>query len=181
MSETILNILKKNHVVLEAGLTFQEMDEIETLYGIRFPGSLRTLLTVALPVSPGFYNWRNRAQKNIMFLQNIIREPKRYIDEMPEEIYWCEDWGEEPWDRGTFQNEVRRRVRTAPQLIPVYSHRYIPMTAEKNPPVLSVHGGDVIYMGENLEEYFKVEFGEKSQNEIDLSQISPVPFWSDLM
>ena len=57
----------------------------------------------------------------------------------------------------------------------------MPIDGNDNPIVLSIWGTDVICYGENLEEYFKIEFGEKDQNCIDFKNISHVSFWSDLM
>ena len=34
---------------------------------------------------------------------------------------------------------------------------------------------------DNLEDYFKVEFGGKEQGKIEFKNINPVPFWSDIM
>jgi len=34
---------------------------------------------------------------------------------------------------------------------------------------------------ENLEEYFKVEFGDKRQEDISFEDITRIPFWSDIM
>lgn len=181
MYESILNVLKKKNVVLEDGLTVDEIDVIENLYEIKFPKDLQKFLMVAVPVSKGFFNWRNKEQANIEFIKKAINEPSIYINEMPSEIYWCEDWGEEPKDEEIFKSEVKKRLRIAPKLVPIYAHRYMPIIVEENPPIISIHGGDVIYMGENIEDYFEVEFGEKKQNEINFSNIKPIPFWSDLM
>lgn len=57
----------------------------------------------------------------------------------------------------------------------------MPKTLDENPPVISVHGTDIIFYGENLEEYFKIEFGEKKHAEIDCQVIKPIPFWSDII
>lgn len=57
----------------------------------------------------------------------------------------------------------------------------MPETVDDRPPVISVHGVDIIYYGENLEDYFEVEFGEKEQDEINFERISPIPFWSEIM
>ena len=37
------------------------------------------------------------------------------------------------------------------------------------------------YYGKNLEDYLYVEFGNKTQNEIEFENITPIPFWSDIM
>ena len=63
----------------------------------------------------------------------------------------------------------------------IYAHRYIPVYLDENPPVISVMGVDIIFYGENLAEYFKVEFGEKKHTEINCQKINPIPFWSDII
>ena len=71
-----------------------------------------------------------------------------------------DDWGKEPENEIDIALIVRERLKSAPKLIPVYGHRYIPMIPEDNPPIISIHDIDIIYYGQNLEDYFKVEFGE---------------------
>lgn len=100
---------------------------------------------------------------------------------MAQEVYWCDDWGEEPEDEKVISEEVRERLKEAPKLLPIYTHRYMPMVLDENPPVISIHDLDIIYYGENLEDYLYVEFGNKTQNEIHFENISPIPFWSDIM
>lgn len=181
MYESTINILKENGVVLESGLTFKEIIEIEQCYGFVFPKSLKDFLMTALPTSKGFYNWRDKNPKNIEMIKWTLREPKEYINELPKEVYWCENWGPEPNDDEIFKAEVRKRLKTAPLLIPIYSHRYMPQLEEENLPVVSIHGADIIYMGENLEDYFKIEFRKKLYSEINFANIKPILFWTDLM
>ena len=57
----------------------------------------------------------------------------------------------------------------------------MPMVDTENPPILSVHGTDIIYYGENLLDYLDVEFGTKKQEDISFDRIQPVPFWSEIM
>lgn len=51
---------------------------------------------IALPISKGFYNWRNMKEDNINFIKNIMNSPFLNIYSMAEEICWCDNWGEEP-------------------------------------------------------------------------------------
>lgn len=51
---------------------------------------------MALPISMGFYNWRNLEQDNVMFIKKIVNRPIEDVDELAEEVYWCDDWGKEP-------------------------------------------------------------------------------------
>jgi hypothetical protein len=71
-------------------------------------------------------------------------------------------------------------LKKAPQLIPVYLHRYIPIINKEPTPVFSIHDTDIAYYGENLESYLEIEFGNKKQSEINFEIIKGIPFWSDL-
>ena len=48
-------------------------------------------------------------------------------------------------------------------------------------PILSISGVDVIYYGKDLDDYIRIEFGDKKQSELDYKIIQKVPFWTDLM
>lgn len=83
--------------------------------------SLRTFLMTVLPVSKEFYNWRNRDKENIENIKNMLNQPIQYKYDMPEDIYWCEDWGKEPENEEDYQNEVKKRLKKAPKLIPFWT------------------------------------------------------------
>lgn len=175
--EESIKLLKLQGVEFETGLTVEEIAEIEEIYNIKFPKSLKEFLMMALPISEGFFNWRNPDQDNVMFIKKMISRPTEAVDELAEEVSWCDVWG----GRTGESLIVRERLKNAPKLIPVYGHRYIPMVSEDNPPVISIHDIDIIYYGQNLEDYFKVEFGRKEQGKIEFKNINPIPFWSDIM
>lgn len=145
------------------------------------PKSLRDFLMLALPVSEGFYNWRDTSEENIRYIKKAIAAPIEKLKELAGEAEWCEAWGNKPENAADVAEEVIRQLQKAPSLIPVYAHRYMPMIEAENPPVLSVHGTDVIYYGENLSDYFDIEFGEKKQKDIAFERIRSVPFWSEIM
>lgn len=181
MYEDCLNLLKIHGIKFEKGLTSDELLQIEKIYQIKFPKSLRKFLMTAVPISRGFYNWRNVQDDNIQFIKNIINTPLLNIYNMAEEVYWCDDWGEKPQDRENIAEEIKGRLKEAPKLLPVYLHRYMPMVLDENPPVISIHGVDIIYYGQDLKDYLKIEFGTKKQNTIEFHNIVPIPFWSDIM
>ncbi|HEY8971766.1 MAG TPA: hypothetical protein VIM64_21845 [Puia sp.] len=54
----LADLLGKQNVTLERGLTDEEIGQVEAKYAIRLPPDLRLLLQTALPVSTGFPNWR---------------------------------------------------------------------------------------------------------------------------
>lgn len=54
---------------------------------------------------------------------------------------------------------VAELYKNTPKIIPVYSHRFMPeMNDDNDPPVLSIHYGDIVYYGRNLQEYLLHEF-----------------------
>lgn len=181
MYESSLNLMQMKGIEFEKGLTLEELRQIEDIYQIKFPNSIKSFLMIALPISKGFYNWRNMQDDNVEFIKKIISKPLSNVYDMAQEVYWCDDWGEEPEDEKVILEEVRQQLKEAPKLLPVYGHRYMPMVLDEDPPVISIHDLDIIYYGENLEDYLYIEFGNKSQNEIRFENISPIPFWSDIM
>lgn len=61
----IIKLLKDRGIKLDAGLTQNELEKIYAIYKIKFPISLKSFLTTALPVSDGFYDWRDFSRGNV--------------------------------------------------------------------------------------------------------------------
>ena len=89
--------------------------------------------------------------------------------------------GEEPVNPKTKIDEIQKKVKAAPRLVPIYAHRYMPLCPLSHYPILSIHGLDVIYYAKNLEDYFEREFGSKTRDTLPDSAIEKIPFWTDLM
>lgn len=181
MYEDSISLLKMKGIEFEKGLTLDELKQIEKIYQIKFPRSLRKFLMMALPISKGFYNWRKIQDDNVQFIKKIINKPLSDIYNLAGEVYWCDDWGEKPKDEKIMLEEVRKQLKKAPKLVPIYAHRYMPMVLDENPPIISIHDIDIIYYGEDLEDYFNIEFGKKTQDTIEFQNIIPIPFWSEIM
>jgi hypothetical protein len=176
-----MNIFENKDIKFDKGLSLGEIKEIEEIYSIVFPESLKNCLMHALPVSKGFYNWRDKSLQNIEFIRNEINYPLDYIRKNPEEVYWKDEWGEKPKSITEIRDFVLNLTNDAPVIIPVYLHRYIPMGVSDNPPIISVYGSDVIYYGKDLDDYFDNEFGENGIRTDLLSNYQRIPFWSDIM
>ncbi len=181
MYKDILNLLKLRGIEFEKGLTFNKLMQIEKIYNISFPISLKEFLMIAVPISKGFYNWADITDNNINFIKQAINKPNLNIFEMAKDIYWSDNWGEIPINENSIVDEIRKQLNKAPKLLPIYAHRYMPIIQDNNPPIISIHNIDIIYYGENLKDYFKIEFGEKKQTEIDFKNVKYIPFWSDMM
>ena len=57
----------------------------------------------------------------------------------------------------------------------------MPMIDEKNNPIFSIHGVDVICYVTRIDEYFQIDFGEKKQESIKYSEIKQIPFWTEMI
>ncbi len=172
--------MKKDEIKYERGMSESELYNVEKIYEIKFPLSLKEYLMKSLPISKGFYNWRDCTDENINYIKKIMNRPLMDLYESIEDIFWSDNWGTIVEDEKKV-DLIKEKIKSAPKLIPVFSHRYMPMIDEDNPPIISVSDIDVIYYGENLCDYLDIEFGNKLQNEIDFEKISYIRFWSDIM
>lgn len=168
--QLVVQALGSRGVTCEPGLTDAEVARIETTYGFRFPPDLRAFLQYALPVSdpvvpPGaitrannFPNWRHEPETSIRERLEWPLEGIRF--DIEHNGFWLDSWGEMPTDRDAAFDVARREVNSAPTLIPIFSHRYLPSEPpQAGNPVLSVYQTDIIYYGYDLAGYFAAEFG----------------------
>ena len=181
MYEDIVNQLRQKKVEFARGLSGEEFYWIEQEYEILFPEELKNFYKEALPISKGFYNWRDKCIENVMGIKRVMSIPFQGIVENSEEIEWSEKWGEEPSDLNERKKIIGDMALMAPKLIPVFSHRYMASFRCKNPPVFSVYGTDIIYFAKNIIDYFLIEFKIKENNIIMNDEVSYIPFWSDLL
>ena len=176
----IKELLHEKGLRYETGLSSDEIKKIEKLYDIRFPLELKQIYMELLPTSKGFYKWRDFSDSNIEYIKRIILSTFEDVKTEIEYIEWNELWGKEP-DESEKRRIIEEKLKTAPKLIPIYSHRYVVSGERETSPVLSICGLDIIYYGENLNQYFEIEFNKKSPNEMDYKKIAKVPFWSEIM
>ncbi|MGG3470276.1 SMI1/KNR4 family protein [Neobacillus pocheonensis] len=179
----IQRILTNQGVKFSKGLNDDEIVEIESLYGFKFPPDLKELLMYALPVSKGFVNWRDKSEKNIKHIKKRFNWPlEGMIFDIKNNEFWMDDWGEKPNSLKDAIEIATKEFKKAPKLIPIFSHRYISDTpSESGNPIYSVYQTDIIFYGDNLTTYFKVEFDLMDQQDIDFDNIKEIPFWSNLV
>lgn len=172
---------EKRNIEYQEGLNEKEISHIEEIYDIFFPTELKEVLEQVLPVEKGFYNWRDFSKENIQYIIQTIERSNIDFFRDAADIYWNDDWGKEPKNNEEIEKIVRNKLSHAPKLIPIYTHRYMPMIDEKNNPIFSIHGVDVICYGTRIDEYFQIEFGEKKQESIKYSEIKQIPFWTEMI
>ena len=64
--DRIKMLLLENGVSLEPGLSDEEIQKVEKIYGIEFPEQWLAVYQQLLPISEGFYNWRDFSAENWM-------------------------------------------------------------------------------------------------------------------
>jgi len=172
----ILTILRTRGVEIQKGLSEHELIRIESIISCRIPPDLRDLLGAGLPTSEGFPNWRDLSETAV--LEEVNWPLEGLLFEVQHGSLWLSEWGERPEDAGRAIDMVKPILRSAPRLIRVYLHRYLPCEpcAHGN-PVISVYGSDIVYYGVDIVDYFNIEFGDENyRHSVDAPR--RIRFWS---
>jgi len=167
---------------LDRGLTTEELLRAEQTYAIRFPPDLRELLQQALPYGESFPDWRNFSARNVKSIRESLNWPlDGLLFDVENNRFWPERWGPRPRQLEQAKAAAEKHFEHVPKLIPVRGHRYLPATPyEAGNPVFSVHQTDVIPYGENLADYFEIEYRHKLYEEMNFERIKPIDFWGEL-
>lgn len=156
--------MNKSGIGFEKGLTKSDFSEMERIYSIVFPCSLRVFYRIGLPVSDDLYEfvrWNDYSEENVSALKERIANPYEWLHRDMEKGFCL------PGRQGN----VEDIFRGAPMLIPIYRHRYMPMIDDADAPVLSTVGRDTIWYGVNLCDYLQREFlNYESGEEIKVSE-----------
>ena len=173
----IINHMKQKGVRFSSGLTNHTIKTIEEIYEIRFPNSLKIFYKTVLPIStdneeyPLFPRWDDLSPKNIAVIRQRMSAPYQWLKRDIENGFCLSAWA------GKTVDEL---LETAPKLIPIYSHRYVPMMNHPNPPVISTVGRDTVCYGVSLEDYLLREFCDEN-TAFEGTKVPYIPLWSDIL
>jgi hypothetical protein len=164
-------------ISFEDGLTADEFDGIERRFGFTFPADLRLFLSLGLPVSKGFPDWRSGAEDD---LRGRLSWPADSICwDVEHNDFWLDEWGPRPVELADAQTIAREHIDAAPTLIPIYIHRYVPEEpSDAGNPIFSVYQTDIIVYGHGLRAYLDHEFGRARGTGAPARRI---PFWTHLV
>ncbi|HCB05259.1 MAG TPA: hypothetical protein DEQ43_13630 [Nocardioides bacterium] len=165
-------------MMVEPGLHDSEFERIESSLGFLFGDEHRALLAEVLPVGENWPHWR---RLSVAEAQKWLGQPTAgIVFDVRENDFWPAAWGQRPSDRSVAEDVARHQLARAPQLVPIWGHRFVPAAPAPVPsPVFSVWGTDVIYYGDNLLDYVAYEF-RTGPRQPTRGGPRRVPFWSDL-
>lgn len=165
-----------------AGYTQTELDGIQEKWDLRFPPDLVALLRTRRKVIEGrlsSFDWLEASDETIK--QSLDWPFEGFLFDVQHGLWWPE-WGDRPDEPDVAEDRLRAVFATAPRLIPVYGHRYIPEVPNENGnPIFSVWQMDVICYGANLEDYIRRELDPGSKGDCpDVSdpEVKRIPFWT---
>jgi hypothetical protein len=162
---------------IRPGLTDDEFTAIEAELGFTFADDHRAFLAAGLPVGRRWVDWRDGDRKELR--ERLAWPVEGVLFDVEQTGFWYGGWGLRPLDDRQAVATARALLLTAPRLIPVYSHRFLPAGhGAAGHPVLSVMQTDVVVYGADLVDYLRAEF------ETDSPSATPgrptVDFWSRL-
>ncbi|MFF8271770.1 hypothetical protein ACF059_30975 [Streptomyces sp. NPDC016562] len=157
------------------GLSERELDAVEARFGFTFSADHRVFLAAGLPYgSPRWPDWRNGDPEDLA--ERLARPVEGVLFDVEHNGFWYPAWSPRPPWASEALRIARSELAAVPQLVPVYSHRYLPGTAgECGHPVLSVHQTDIIIYGNDLADYIRNEFTGRASS---LPARATVDFWS---
>lgn len=181
---------------IDPGLTDAEFTRVEEEFGFEFADDHRAFLATGLPLSipyddpPGVIrtdrspwpDWRNGDP--VVLRERLNGPVEGVLFDVKHNVFWDDSWGERPAERGEALDIARRCLADAPQLVPIYAHRYLPAgRGGFGHLVLSVCQTDIICYGADLGDYIEREFGAPQEARTDAAR-SPratVEFWRDFL
>ncbi|MFJ8232927.1 hypothetical protein ACIQ9E_23750 [Streptomyces sp. NPDC094448] len=166
---------------IRPGLTEQELARVEARFGFAFADDHRAFLSVGLPTGGGWPDWRHG---DAALLRSWLGRPvEDVLFAVAEADFWHPGWGARPARRTDAMAGARAHLASVPQLVPVYSHRYLPAGRESYAhPVLSIRGADIIPYGYDLIDYVQEEFGGPREGTGERPVVdATAAFWADFL
>ncbi|GAA2604557.1 hypothetical protein [Paractinoplanes durhamensis] len=162
--------------LIAPGLSDQELSATEHEFGFTFAPEHRAFLAEGMPSGRGWPDWRSPDRLGLR--ERLAWPVEGILFDVVENNFWYEGWGFRPENVADAMTAARGYLVTAPRMIPVYSHRYLP-AAIPGHPVLSIYQTDVVHYGNDLTDWLNREFtlGKPEDQQVRAS----VTFWRDLL
>ncbi|MGW7027088.1 hypothetical protein ACWGFX_07840 [Streptomyces xanthophaeus] len=173
--EAARDLQKMLRAEIGPGLSEGELDAVEARFGFTFSADHRVFLAAGLPHgSRSWPNWRDGDPEDLA--SRLSQPVEGVLFDVEHSGFWHPAWSPRPAETSDALQIARSELAAVPQMVPVYSHRYLPGTAgEWGHPVLSVHQTDIIFYGNDLADYIRHEFTGRASS---LPAHATVDFWS---
>ncbi|CAM8912325.1 unnamed protein product [Rhodiola kirilowii] len=154
LAENVRTHLGNSNIQVLPGLSDSEFAKLEAEFNFLFPPDLRAILSSALPIGPGFPDWRARsslkpaldfpiAAASVQILKNGL---------------WSKSWGVRPAEADKALKIARAALKRAPVLVPIFNHCYIPCTPSlAGNPIFFVDENKIFCCGFDLCDFFECE------------------------
>ena len=163
---------------IRPGLTDAEFDAVEAEFAFRFADDHRAFLAAGLPVGRGWPDWRDGDRDALR--ERLAMPVEGVLFDVLQNDFWYHGWGPRPADDDAAVTLARAGLVTAPRMVPVYQHRFLPAgRGTSGHPVLSIYRTDVACYGADLTDYLHREFGLGAAS--DRPCRPTVTFWSRLV
>ena len=178
---------------LGPGLTDVQMRRVQERYDLRFPPDLVELFSELVPLGPRFYDWADETPENVAHIRGMIGWPvEGVLFDVENNAVWLPEWGERPAQKEDAIALAAEHLGTAPHLVPLMGHRYLPTEPCKSGnPVFSIYQTDMIVYGRDLNDYFHNELGGSRTSDMSniwaepqeplLAAIRAVPVWGQFV
>lgn len=151
------------------GLSADEIAAYERALGVRFPESLRVMLSVM----------NGTDQPTLNIYGSSGHEPREWVGvyAYPRDLEIVRQYiGYVEEERGQVAEVLAEqdfRLEPDAGLVPIYAHRYLVCGADAlDGPVLSIYGTDAIVYGPDLLAYLRTEFLEDAWNPADPGEVA---------
>jgi hypothetical protein len=162
---------------IRPGLSEGELDAVEDEFGFHFADDHRAFLGAGLPVGRGWPDWRDGDRAQLW--ERLALPVEGVLFDVAQSDFWYDGWGTRPPSPEAALDAAKAGLLTAPRMIPVYSHRYLPAgRGASGHPVLSLYRTDATVHGADLDDYLFQEFGIGTPGE---PRRPTVTFWSSLV
>ncbi|ARJ05283.1 hypothetical protein GCM10010988_03530 [Cnuibacter physcomitrellae] len=153
----IVGRLRRFGVVVEPGLSANELSASERRYGVTFNPEHRWFLSQISPRGRGWWDWRSDTPA---LRQAISRPVDDILRSVNDGVFWSPEWGVRP-ETTAERNEVARSESAGwARLVPLVGRRYVPEhIGGEHSPVFSIVDDDMILYGRSLREFFDNEYG----------------------
>ncbi|CAA7393731.1 unnamed protein product [Spirodela intermedia] len=178
-AKTVVGRLRELGLPVVEGVSDEEISRIESSHAFFFPPDLREVLREGLPIGTGFPNWRSASPEQLQLL--ICLPTSDLLHEVSWGRFWCESaWGSKPHGAAEALRVAESVMETAPLLVPIYQHFYMPSRPNTaGNPVFFVRGGEVRRSNVDLTDFFqREEFTRETGGKAAPSPPDSAPAWA---